>query len=91
MLVAQVGLTQALSALWDSQRQLPLSGTAGAGFFPRISIKLWDSRVPATGPTYTAAENDLKILKVLPPSRIQILRETEGSPPDFAPYGMPVK
>jgi len=42
MPVAQVGLAQALSTLWDSRRQLPgiWEGPEQA-FFPRVYLKLW--------------------------------------------------
>src|ERR1017187_7839113 len=88
--MAQVGFTQALSALWDSRRQLSVSGAARAGLFPRICLKLWDSRSYLGEPTRRAAADDLKTLKALPPWSVEFPRKTEGSRSVFAPYGMPV-
>jgi len=63
MPVAQVGLARALSTLWDSRRQLPVSGTARAGIFPRVYLKLWDSQPHAAKATLPVVENELKFLK----------------------------
>src|ERR1035438_4743394 len=61
--MAQVGLTQAVDALWDSRGQLSLSGKARTGVFPRVRLKLRDSRRDPTGTTQDTGENDLKFLK----------------------------
>src|SRR5450830_1115436 len=61
--MAQVGFTHALSALWDSRRQLPLSGATRTGIFPRLRLKLWDSKRHPADLTHTASKNDLKFLK----------------------------
>ena len=63
--MAQVGLTQAVGALWDSRGQLSLSGKARTGVFPRVRLKLRDSRRDPTDTTQDAGANDLKFLKRL--------------------------
>ena len=88
--VAQVGPTQTLGALWDSRRQLPLSGAAGTGFFPRICLNLWDSPLLERRNTSSTGENDLKSLKPIRRGPFNSPRRTRGSRPNFAHYGMPV-
>src|SRR5436309_636836 len=77
--MAQMGLTQALGALWDSRRQLPVFGAARTGIFPGIYLKAMGQRTYLAHLTNTASENELKILKVLPPWTVKILRKIEGN------------
>src|SRR5271166_1073451 len=58
-----MGLAQALSTLWDSRRQLPVSGAARAGILPWIRLRLWDSRGHPAHAAHTTRQNDLKFLK----------------------------
>ena len=88
--VAPVGLTQAPGPLWDSRRQLPLSGAAGAGVLPRICLNLWDSRSLQRQNKLCAGQNELKFLKPIRRGPFKSPRKTRRSRSNFAPYGMPV-
>jgi hypothetical protein len=88
--VAQVGLTQAFGALWDSRRQLSLFGAAGTGVFPRVYLNLWDSRPPTGDPTHAACENKLKFLKSICRSPFSSPQKAGESGSHFALYGMSV-
>src|SRR5208282_4150593 len=75
-----MGQPGAASVIWHGQNKC---------FSPALSEAVGQPTLPA-GVTYTARQNEPKILKAIPPRLVAFLRKTEGSHSGLAFCGTPV-
>src|SRR5208337_5028125 len=76
-----MGQPGAASVIWHGQNKC---------FSPALSEAVGQPTLPA-GVTYTARQNEPKILKAIPPRLVAFLRKTEGSHSGLAFCGTPVQ
>src|SRR5208282_1772026 len=76
-----MGQPGAASVIWHGQNKC---------FSPALSEAVGQPTLPA-GVTYTARQNEPKILKAIPPRLVAFLRKTEGSHSGLAFCGTPVE